>query len=123
MQNRINTGLSGIVDSTGRAVTSTPMPVTFEKFKRTVIDRKRSNGADVNFTHVVCNGVVRAWIMEVPVPPNMPAGAPALCVWGFFSPEGEQILGRGTRIAVESAAIEFAQTVALNAIENEITGS
>lgn len=72
--------------------------------------------------NVVCDGVVRAWIIDVPIPPNLPPGAPQLCIWGFYSPEGEQILGRGTRLAVEATATEFARTVALNAIENAITG-
>lgn len=120
--NRITTKPLNIVDPAGRVVSSEPLPVTFEKSIRMVIDRKRNNGARVSYTQVICDGCVRAWIIDVPTPSNMPAG-PALCVGGYYSPEGEQILTRGTRLAVESALTEFARTAALNEIQNQITGS
>lgn len=120
MNNRITTPNKSLVDPAGRVVSSTPMPVTFEKQSRVIISRQSGTGTTVEMIHVLCNGFCHAWILKVPMPANTPADAPQLAVWGLFSPEGEQILGRGPLTKCQEKAEEFARTSAINMVNNQI---
>lgn len=118
--NRLLTPNRQLVDLTGSAISSRKeIEVSFVKQTRIVIDKITRRGAPVQFTQVLCNNWVVAWMMDIPRPHE---NCPGAVVWGFFGPTGEITMGAGPRDKMEAQAIQFARAVVLNEVEESAAG-
>lgn len=124
--NRLITPNKQLVGLSGQAVSSGKnLEVTFQKQTRIVIDKIKRRGAPVEFTQVLCNNWVIAWMMDVPKPPHAEKLAkplPDAVVWGFYGSTGEITMGAGDREKMMAQATQFAQAVVINETEESAAG-